>query len=104
VALSLGLRQGEALGLRWEDVEFDVRTLRVSMALQSIGGKLVLVPPKTATSRRTLPLPAVLVPVLNAHHARQLEDRLESRWQDYGLIFCTRTGTPIGARNLIRAF
>ncbi len=48
VALSLGLRQGEALGLRWDDVDLDRRTVRVAVALK---GKLALVEPKTAMSR-----------------------------------------------------
>ena len=68
VALSLGLRQGEALGLRWVDIDFDQRTLRVAVALQTVNGKLVLAPPKTATSWRTLPIPVALVPVLRTHH------------------------------------
>ena len=54
VALALGLRQGEALGLRWQDVDFVAGTLRVSNQLQRINGRLTLVPPKTAKSRRTL--------------------------------------------------
>lgn len=37
VALTVGLRQGEALGLRWEDIDFGARTLRVAVALQAVG-------------------------------------------------------------------
>ncbi len=61
VALALGLRQGEALGLLWEDVDLDAGTLTVRRALQRQKGKgLVLVEPKSAAGRRTIVLPAPL--------------------------------------------
>jgi integrase len=60
VALSTGLRQGELLGLGWADIDFTARTLRVSHALQRIRGEFVLVEPKTARSRRTLPMRAAV--------------------------------------------
>jgi integrase len=106
VALSLGLRQGEVLGLRWQDIDFDARTLRIEVALQSVGGTLQLAPPKTANSRRTLPLPAALVTALEAHRIRQLEERLVAgkRWKEHGLVFPTSVGTPISPRNLVRSF
>ncbi len=106
VALWLGLRRGEVLGLRWQDIDLDARILRVEVALQALGGKLELTPPKTDSSRRTVNLPATLVPMLRAHHARQLEERLQAgaRWKDHGLVFCTKVGTPINPPNLFRAF
>lgn len=106
VALSLGLRQGEALGLRWEDIDLEGRTLRVTVALQAVNGTLTLVAPKTDNARRTLPLPLALVAALRAHRARQAEERLKlgEHWHDHGLVFCTRFGTPIHPRNLVRSF
>lgn len=106
VALSLGLRRGEALGLRWEDIDFEQRTLRVSFALQALKEKLTLVEPKTMTSRRTIPLPFALVSALRAHYARQLQERLLAgdRWQEHGLVFPTSIGTPMHAGNLVRSF
>ena len=106
VALSLGLRQGEALGLRWGDIDLDARSLRIAVALQPIGGELLLVGPKTAQARRTLPLPATLVAALRRHRARQDAERAKAgaAWQGRDLVFCTRTGMPIHRRNLIRAF
>jgi integrase len=50
VALAIGLRRGEALGLRWQDVDLERRELHVVNALQRIDGKLRLVPPKTKRS------------------------------------------------------
>lgn len=56
-ALLQGLRQGEALGLRWEDVDLDARTITVRAAIQRrVGVGLVLVPPKSARSMRTIPM------------------------------------------------
>src|SRR5664280_3808417 len=52
VALGVGLRQGEILGLRWPDVDLEAGTLSVRHALARIEGELVLVEPKSATSRR----------------------------------------------------
>ncbi len=106
VALSLGLRRGEVLGLRWQDVDLVKGILRVAMALQRVNGELTLVPPKTTSSQRTLPLPPSLILTLRQHHMRQLQDRLlaGSRWHDHDLVFPTRIGTPISPRNLLRSF
>ncbi len=54
VAISMGLRQGEALGLRWEDVDLENATLTIRKSLQRTKQGLELVEPKTAKSRRTL--------------------------------------------------
>jgi integrase len=58
VALSLGLRMGEALGLRWQDIDFERRVLTVNRLLERIGrgqgSTLQLVEPKTSRSRRTV--------------------------------------------------
>lgn len=106
VALSLGLREAEVLGLRWQDLDLDKGTLRVQKTLQRIDGKWELVEPKTTKSRRTLPLPAALITLLRAHRTRQLEERLQLglSWQPWELVFCTRLGTPISPRNLVRDF
>jgi integrase len=71
VALSLGLRQGEALGLRWLDVDLEARQLHVRHALQRVAGELILVEPKSRSSRRSLPLPEALVVALREHKDRQ---------------------------------
>lgn len=106
VALALGLRRGEALGLRWGDVAFERGTLRVERSLQRVGGALRLTEPKTSRSRRTIALPAPAASSLRAHRARQLEERLQagSEWQDDDLVFTTQFGTPLDPRNVSRAF
>lgn len=101
VALALGLRQGEALGLRWDDLDLDAGTLTVRQALQRIPRQgLVLVPPKSRAGRRTIALPTELHAALKAHRTAQLGERLAAGelWQDRGLVFCQPTGAPIDPR------
>jgi integrase len=107
VALSLGLRQGEALGLQWADIDFDKGLLRVRRALQRIEGQgLTLVPPKSRAGTRTIVLPAPLVSQLKEHRARQHQERLlaGSTWQDGDFVFATPIGTPVDPRNDYRAW
>ena len=106
VAIGVGLRRGEALGLRWIDVDLDGGTLRVEQSVQRVDGKLRFAPPKTARSRRTIPLPSVCVAALRVHRAVQNAERLGAglAWHDFGLVFTTSIGTPIEPRNLNRSF
>lgn len=98
VALALGLRQGEALGLLWDAVDLDAGTLTVRRALQRQKGHgLVLVEPKSRAGRRTVALPDQLRDALRAHRVRQAEQRLAAgdQWRDHGLVFCQPNGRPI---------
>ncbi|MGE0520932.1 MAG: tyrosine-type recombinase/integrase [Candidatus Binatia bacterium] len=107
VALALGLREGEALGLRWDDIDLDGATLNVRQQLQRVTGKgLQLVELKTERSRRTLALPRAVARALRAHRVQQMEERLlaGSRWVDSGQVFTTRRGTPLDAANALKAF
>jgi integrase len=107
VALGLGLRRGEALGLRWCDVDLERRELHVVNALQRVDGKLQLVPPKTKRSRRTVSLPAAVIDAVPAHKARQTEERLLAggRWSnDLDLVFTTTIGTPLDPDEVSKGF
>lgn len=103
---SLGLRRGEALALRWEDVDLDRGHLQVKATVQRVGGRLVRTEmPKTKSSRRALPLPAVVVDALRAHRGAQVQERLASEvWIDDTLVFTTSIGTPLEPRNVLRSF
>jgi integrase len=162
VGLSLGLRQGEALGLRWKYIDLDGGSVRVWWQLSRLkwmhgcedvtactegkhrracpkncpkakrkagrphtcvkadaerlcpkncdrhastcskrtGGGLVFRKPK-GKSRRTVPLPAELVPILRAHRTRQKTERLAAAniWDDHDLLFCQPNGKPIDPRD-----
>lgn len=106
VALSLGLRLGEALGLRWVDIDLEAGTLRVAQALQRVGGRLSFTEPKSAQSRRRLPLPEALARALTVHRARQRAERLRAgaAWHEHGLVFASTVGTPLEPRNVTRSF
>jgi integrase len=106
LALTLGMRQAEILGLRWQDVDIDGSRLRVRQTLQRIGKEIVIKEPKTERSRRTLALTPSLVSALLAHRDRQEFERKRagSLWQESGLVFTTMVGTPLGARNLTREY
>ncbi len=106
VALSLGLRQGEALGLRWDDVDLENGTLSVRYALQRVKGKLELVEPKTQKSRRTIALPAMAVSALTKHKMVQESERewAADRWQVTGHVFTSTIGTPLDDCNVTHQF
>lgn len=106
VALGLGLRRGEALGLRWEDIDLDEGVLRVGQTLQRSSGGLRLVPPKTPRSARSLPLPEVCRSALRGHRARQGQERLTAgkAWEEWGLVFTTARGTPLDPTDVSKGF
>ena len=105
-ALSLGLRRGELLGLRWVDIDQTAQTVSVRQALLRVDGRLVLAKLKTDRSARTIPAPAVVLEHLREHRTRQLAERLRAgqRWRDSGLVFTSTIGTPLEPRNVDRAW
>ena len=93
VALAVGLRPSEALGLGWADIDFAGATWRVQRTLERQGGAWSFKEPKSRTSRRTIPLPRVCAEQLAAHRHRQLfERRGADEWEDNDLVLCTPTG------------
>jgi integrase len=104
LAVQSGLRQGELLALRWEDVDLEARTLQVRRTLTRNGGKLAVGPTKTAKGRRTVKLTQDATEALQGHLERQLIeiDKAVDSWQENGLVFCTGKGTLINPTNLRR--
>ena len=98
VALSLGLRQGEALGLTWQHVDLEAGTMAVRQSLSRVKGKgLVFGPVKSRAGKRTIALPAPLLEELKAHRTRQNAERLAagSWYDDADLVFAREDGRPI---------
>ncbi len=89
LACYTGLRQSEAIYLRWEDIEFTSSRLFVR--------KTELYEPKTQTSLRAIPIPHELLEALKTH---QLKQSVELDKNPYNLVFTNREGNPINPSNL----
>ena len=109
VGLSLGLRQGEVLGLWWEDIDLTAGSLRVTRQFarsRDLGQPRAFAPLKSARSRRVLALPKPLIAALKAHREKQDEERdlVGDAWADERIVFTTPIGTPIDHSADARAF
>jgi len=104
VAITTGLRQGEVLGLRWSDFNFDQGQVTVNRAAQRVDGVLTTVEPKTERSRRILTLPSLAISQLQLELKRQKQAHATDGmpWNPDGLVFHSRTGTPLDGRNVTR--
>lgn len=105
LAVYLGLRRGDLLGPRWEDIDIADGRLEVTRTLRRVDGRLQLSPPKTCHSRRTVSLPAPSVTALKRHRARRDYERLAAgpKWRDRGLVSTSLVGAPIEPDNLRRS-
>ena len=131
IALLLGLRQSEVLGLCWADIDLDAATLRVRRQMtrnqwrhgcgspDTCPGRdghpakcperwkaETLTATKSRAGQRTLSLPDMLVDMLRAHRTEQAKQRMRlgTAWPQTDLVFTTGLGTPIGHRNDVRAW
>lgn len=124
VALTLGLRKGEALGLQWRDVNFAARTLAVSRSIQPVpwkhgcsletpcgrrhaghcprryGGGAIAEEVKSRAGKRTVGLPAPLIDALSRHRHEQEREREEAGnlWHGEGWVFTNPVGKPVHPR------
>jgi integrase len=102
LAIHTGLRQGELLGLKWEDVDLESCALRVRRTLATAKGGSILMAPKTKGSRRSVKLTQGAVDVLRSHLPRQLQeiDKAGSLWRENGLVFASEIGEPLNRHHL----
>lgn len=101
-----GMRRGEALGLRWQDVDLDAGRLRVVQTVLSINGKIAVSEPKTARGRRPLALDPSTVAVLRKHRRRMLEERMlvGPDHSDEGLVFHRPDGSALRPETVSTTF
>ncbi|MCP9988239.1 site-specific integrase [Streptomyces sudanensis] len=106
LAIALGFRRGEVVGLRWENVDLERREIRVRTQRQRVGGEVYEDDPKGRRRKQTLPLPAICVAPLRWQRLRQtaMREKAGAAWEETGYVFTTRTGRPIEPRNLYRSF
>lgn len=112
LGLSTGLRIGELLGLRWQDINTDEGWLQVRQTLVRVKNtddnadsktKLIFHEPKTESGERTVPIPSNLIPLLEKHEKSQKENKLKSYGlyrDDLDLVFCDKLGEPLEPSNI----
>ncbi|MCP4383140.1 MAG: site-specific integrase [Hyphomicrobiales bacterium] len=102
-----GMRRGEAMGLRWQDVDLDAAFVRIRQTLTTVNDELVFDTTKTNKSRRRISLDPATVASLRSHRARQAQDRLlvGDAWDDSNdLVFTNPDGTPVHPDRWTRQF
>jgi integrase len=102
IAVTLAVRQGELLGLRWMDVNWDKNTISINQTLSELSGRRVFGTPKSGASRRTLDVPPPVMADLKKWRVEQAKERLAigGGWEHPELVFTTQIGTPYRASHL----
>jgi integrase len=102
LALATGLRRGELMGLKWQDINFDTGVLQVRRILSRVPTKMpgkgyVEAEPKTQKSRRSIVIAPFALEALQQHRVSQLEAKVTagSAWQEHDYVFCTSIGTHL---------
>ena len=107
LALNTGLRRGELLGLRWQDIDMKNGTLSVKQALVRVEGGLKFQEPKTKLSKRTIGISKAVIEELKAHRKEQQDNMKEAKDsynKENNLIFCNELGEPICPRAFTKHF
>ena len=102
-----GMGRGEALGLRWQDVDLENGAVSIVQTLsRSVDRGLIFQPPKTNSGRRVIDLDEGTVAVIRAHHGQQLlhKLKLDGTFQENGLVFPGPLGDPLNPMAITRAF
>lgn len=107
IAIFTGMRRGEILGLKWQDIDFDLKKIYVTRSLAFISEKgLFLKDVKTSKSRRQISLSPYIIDVFKQHQVIQnnFKEKLGEDYLDKGLVFTSINGNFKDPRNLLREF
>jgi integrase len=101
-----GMRRGEALGLRWVDVDLENSRLSVRRALVPTNREVVISEPKTVKGRRVIALDPGTIEVLKAQAARQLDEQndWDDLWIESRLVFTAENGAALDPESVTRYF
>ena len=113
LALATGMRRGELIALKWQDINFKTGTLQVVRVLTRVPTKMpkrehvyMEAEPKTQKSRRNVLIAPFALEALKEHRVRQLEAKLKAgaSWQEHDYVFCTLHGTHLGPNHVVEEF
>ncbi len=106
LAISTGMRRGEVLALKWQDVDMDAGFLSVRRSLEQTRAGLSFKSPKNSKSKRTVVMPANLARALVKHKGIQAQNKLllGEGYQDLGMVCCYPDGRPVNPNYLTSAF
>ena len=113
LAMATGMRRGELLGLKWQDINFEAGLLQVRRVLSRVPTHMperehvyVEAEPKTQKSRRSVMIAPFALEALKKHRVSQLEAKVKAGefWQDYDYVFCTLAGTHLGPNHVVEEF
>lgn len=106
VLATTGMRRGQALGLRWADVDLDAGRAAVRQTVIAVQHEVRLGTPKTARGRRSVTLDRATVAALREHRARQAAERLQlgAGYRNLDLVFAAVDGSPLHPERFSRTF
>jgi len=106
LAATTGLRRGEILGLRWQDMDFKKETLKVNQNLSQTTRGLEFGPLKSKLSHRTLTIPRAVIKALKEHQKEQLQEKMKNRpiYKKNDLVFAGEDGSPVNPNSLTNRF
>jgi integrase len=106
LALATGMRRGELLALRWQDIDFKNKRLSVQRSVSRLPGGHLVSEPKTASGKRSIALPPFVIEALQQHRVRQIETKLKvgPAWEEQDLVFCNTYGRFLNSASLYDLF